>query len=163
MLANKRHEKFAQLVAGGMKPHEAYRALPGSKAKRGSSESECARKLLKKVEDRVKELQQASATSTTLTMQERREFMARVARVDMMTFNPAKDGDLIQEVVRDEKGTKLKLPGKRECIMDDAKLAGELIEKVDQTLDDKRVLPADRRAELLRASIERRAATHGRS
>ncbi len=49
------------------------------------------------------------------------------------------------------------------AIMADARLAGELVEKVDMAMDDKRVLPPDQRAELLRRSIERRAVTHGQS
>jgi len=64
-------------------------------------------------------------------MQERREFLARVVRLKMHTINLDVDGDLIQEIRPTKMGTVLKVPGKRECIMADAELAGELIEKVD--------------------------------
>lgn len=84
---------------------------------------------------RIAELQRATASETVLTMRERREFLARVVRLDMMALDASKDGDLVQEVITTttENGTstKLKLPGKRECIMDDAKLAGELTDRVE--------------------------------
>lgn len=72
--------------------------------------------------------QEASATAMTLTMKERREFYARVVRANIVNLDMAKDGDLIQEITYDEEDGKkirrIKLPGKRECIMCDAELAG---------------------------------------
>jgi hypothetical protein len=62
-------------------------------------------------------------------MQERREFLARAVRAKLHQIDLEKDGDLIQEIQDTESGRKIKLPGKRECIMADAELAGELIEK----------------------------------
>ena len=94
-LRNARHELFAQNIAKGMKAVDAYRAL-GGKAKRGTSEYEVASKLLRKVESRVRELQAASATQTTLTMQERRELLAKRARSDGV-----KDSDLVSIVIAD--------------------------------------------------------------
>ena len=94
-LRNARHELFAQNIATGMKAVDAYRALDG-KAKRGTSEYEVASKLLRKVESRVRELQAASATKTTLTMQERRELLAKRARSDGV-----KDSDLVSIVIAD--------------------------------------------------------------
>ena len=61
-LDNPRHEKFSQLVAGGVKPAEAY-VLAGYK-KTGASQA--ASRLLTKTEvcARVSELQEISAYST---------------------------------------------------------------------------------------------------
>ena len=92
------------------------------------------------IRGRVAELQARSATAATLTMQQRREIACTIA-ID----------------------TTAKASDRLAAILADAKLAGELVEKVEQTVDDKRVLPPDQRAELLRRSIERRAVTHGPS
>lgn len=94
-------------------------------------------RLFAKVWSRIEELQQASASDKTLTMRERREFLARCVRADLNALDLEKDGDLIQEkiITTTESGTtiKVKLPGKRECVMSDAELAGELVGKIDHT------------------------------
>lgn len=61
-----------------------------------------------------------------LTNAERRERLARMVRVDLNAIDLAKDGDLLQEIAPGKYGNKLKLPGKRECIMSDAELSGDL-------------------------------------
>lgn len=100
--------------------------------------------------NRIMELQKQSEQRSLLTMQERRDFLARVVRADMAKFDASKDGDLIQEiteeVVSDHEGEtktirKVKLPGKRECVLDDAKLAGELIDKQDLTSNGQTLVP----------------------
>lgn len=58
---------------------------------------------------------------------------------------------------------KLKAHDKVRCIELAAKLQGFLVEKVEATVDDKRVKPPDERARLLRESIARRHATGGTS
>jgi hypothetical protein len=68
----------------------------------------------------------------TLTMRERREFLARVVRSQLHKLDLKKDGDLVEEIFTDSSGNKrYRLPGKRQCIMDDAKLAGDLFDKAD--------------------------------
>lgn len=153
VLTNPQHEKFAQLVAGGMDAKDAYRKVY-KKTTADSAEASSSR-LLGIVRPRLKWIQEQSRTSTTMDMQERREFMARVVRTKLHELDFDKDGDLVQEIVRTE-GTerkagieKFKLPGKRECIMDDAKLAGELIDKqeikITATVTAADVLAAQRR------------------
>ena len=71
-----------------------------------------------------------------LTMQERRERLAAAARRDYIRTR-----DLVS------------------VLLADAKLAGELVERVAQTVDDRRLLSPERREELLRLSIERRNRT----
>lgn len=71
-----------------------------------------------------------------MNMKERREFLARAVRIKLHELDLTKDGDLVQEIDyrgEDEGGgiKKMKLPGKRECVMDDAKLAGELVDKAE--------------------------------
>ena len=51
---------------------------------------------------------------------------------------------------------KLKPEQRMRAVELDAKLAGEFVERVNQTVDNKRLLSPERREELLRASIERR-------
>lgn len=129
VLDNSRHEKFAQEVAKGMDATAAYISVYG-KSSRSSANSSAAR-LLANVRFRVQELKEASATATTLTMQERRERLARIVRCDLTRIDTSIDGDLVQEITTSDGVVKLRLPGKRECIMDDAKLAGELTEKLE--------------------------------
>lgn len=81
-----------------------------------------------------------------LTMMERRQFLARVMRSDMGNFDIKVDGDLVQEITEEQTpyGTsirKVKLPGKRECVLDDAKLAGEIIDRQDLTSNGQTLVP----------------------
>lgn len=160
-LANKRHEAFALAVASGMGGTAAFRKVSG---RARSGDSVMANKWLRLVKNRVEELQRATETANTLTMQERREFIARLIRTPIAQID--EHDPLCQSVkyVENERGSsrEYRVADKVSALMDDAKLAGELVEKVEQTVDEKRVLPADRRAELLRASMARRL-THGRS
>jgi hypothetical protein len=70
-------------------------------------------------------------------MTERREFLARVVRANMSSLDLATDGDLVQEVTEEDTPSgyrrKVKLPGKRECIMADAELAGDLRPGANET------------------------------
>lgn len=128
-LENLQHERFAQLVAAGEEQGKAYqRIYPGVSP---ASVHASASRLLRNVKQRVQWLQGRSASATTLSMRERREFLARVVRSKLHALDLEKDGDLVQEIVYNsgEEGggvKKLRLPGKRECIMADAELAGEL-------------------------------------
>lgn len=131
-LANPQHEKFAQLIASGVESQEAYSTVFTNASK--ASANSAGPRLFAKVRPRVRWLQSQSATATTLNMQERREFLARAVRIKLHELDLTKDGDLVQEIDYrgEEEGggiKKLKLPGKRECVMDDAKLAGELVDK----------------------------------
>jgi hypothetical protein len=157
LLDNPQHEAFAQAVAKGTEYRVAYgQCFPSASRKTACRQaSRVAAKPL--VRARITELQAKSATSLTLTMAERREFLARVVRADFNNLDLSKDGDLIQEkiITETKKSTRttVKLPGKRECIMDDARLAGEMPEEgsgvvvnVGVTVT---VLPEDRRAKIM--------------
>ena len=135
ILANQRWEKFAQHVAAGESGAAAYRMTYDA---RGASAEANASRLLRndKVRQRVAKLQAASATSTMLTMQERRERLAASARRDNIRAS-----DLVS------------------VLLADAKLAGELVQRAVQTVDERRLLSPERRAELLRLSMERRMAS----
>ncbi len=134
-LDNARAERFAQYVAKGMLPIDAFRKLDGKGKRPGDGPS--ATRLLKIAKARIAQIQADSKTALTMDMQERREFLARCVRLKMHEIDLDKDGDLVQEITRTEgsKGKagveKLKLPGKRECIMSDAELAGELTEHIE--------------------------------
>lgn len=133
-LANPQHEKFAQLLASGLGKQDAYSRVNPTCSK--ASANTLGPRWFAKVRFRVQFLQQATADETVMDMKERRIFMRRVKRVDLAAFDMAKDGDLIQEIDYHEDGRvkKIKTPGKRECVMSDAELAGELIEKMDITV-----------------------------
>lgn len=181
VLPNKNHEAFAQALAIDGESRTAarrYREIFGAK---GRNIDSSASKLRTKLRPRIDEIRQGFTQVITeeskeaakvvaekfagqcLSMAERRAFLARVVRCDLSKIDTNKDGDLLQEIIVNEQGTKLKLPGKRECVLLDAQLAGEMVEKVDMSVKDKRVLPPDERARLLRESIARRTPAHGRS
>lgn len=135
-LDNPSHEQFAQQVATGIDRAEAYKRVY-LKANPDSARSAAAR-LFAVVCNRVIELQKATETKNTLTMIERREFLARVVRADLNALDLEKDGDLLQEKITTISPTghetiKVKLPGKRECVMSDAELSGELVERVEHS------------------------------
>ena len=126
-LDNPRHERFAQLVsAAKMSDTEAYQIAYGCAYDQANSNAWRV-KVEEGVRARIQYLQGLTAQQITLTSIERRAYLARVVRADPRKLGEA-DGDLIQEITHDpETGAvvKLKLPGKRECIETDAKLAGE--------------------------------------
>lgn len=126
-----KHELFSQRVATGASATAAYRAVYGA----SKNADVFGPRLMGKdgIRARIAELQAACATATTLTMQERREMLAAAARCDTL-----KPSALVA------------------LVLADARLAGELVEKIDHTLDDKRVKSPARRLELLRESIARR-------
>lgn len=158
-LDNPQHEKFAQLVASGVDVSVAYGKVYPKAARISVGSAGC--RLFKIVHPRIKLLQAASATSTVMNMQERREFLARAKRAFIHKLDFEKDGDLIQEITRTEgsKGEagieKFKLPGKLECVMADAKLAGELTDTVNvnlrQPLTPEQILAAVQRSPALAA------------
>lgn len=108
LLANHRHEMFAQAVAGGAEQADAYQSIYET-VTRKSAKTEGSRLLSNPiVRARLEELQKMSETATVLSMQERRELLAGRARGGV-----SKDCDLVN------------------IVLADAKLAGELVEKVD--------------------------------
>jgi hypothetical protein len=128
ILDNPAHEAFAQTVAQGINPTQAYREVTG---KNNPGAKVMAHRWVTKVNQRVRQIQAASATATTLTMQERRELLARRARTPISQIN--EHDVLCNKVVyvENEKGTKVtyEVPGIVEVLMADAKLAGELVDK----------------------------------
>ena len=99
------HQRFADLVLGGMPAPEAYRKAkvkgkPGVKAKAASVHTMASR-LLKNVEVTayMAAVRQESARGSVLSLTEIREFHARIVRTPVRSIDPNdpdfKDGDLI--------------------------------------------------------------------
>ena len=107
-LKNSQHERFAQLVADGLDPTDAYRAVSPNVTP--ASANTLGSRWFRKVENRILWLQSQTHTEKTLKRSERRELIAPRAR-DPKTSNT----DL---------ATLLTL---------DAKLAGEMVEKAEVT------------------------------
>ncbi len=133
VLTNPQHEVFCQAVASGMEAQDAYMTVFTHCSKRSANSA--GPRLFAKVVARVRELQSQSATALVLTMQERREMLAVAARTVVM---PPRDLAAVLRI--------------------DAELAGDLVAKVEQKDTTDRALTPERRAELLRESIARRAA-----
>lgn len=138
VLDNPRHEKFAQLVAkGGISDLRAYMAALDANEESANTNAWRLRED-EGISARIRELQERAADKVVLSMAERRAFLARVVRANLTSFDFERDGDLLQELqeerIGDDRGEilkrKIKLPGKRECVMDDARLAGELKETI---------------------------------
>lgn len=136
-LKNKRHEAFANEVfrkmPKGATSAEVYRKFYPKVSKKAADAA--ASRLLKAVKDRISELQSAVTAKSSLTMGERRDWLARTVRANLKTFDATIDGDLIEEITVEGHKTRIKLASKRACIMDDARLAGELIDRQDLTSD----------------------------
>jgi hypothetical protein len=127
------HELFSQRVATGLSATAAYRAIYGA----AKNADVFGPRLMGNdgIRARIAELQAASATSATLTMQERREMLAAAARCKTV-----KHGDLVA------------------IVLADARLAGELIEKREQKDTTTREPLAE-----LRARVDAARAWHARS
>ena len=120
-LANRKHERFALLMAQGeMTAADCYRKA-GLSAKGTKAETiHCnASKLATKVEPRIRHLRKAAqehyknnAGAVTLSMAEKLSFLARVVKCRGASLDEEKDGDLINGVEFTEHGRRLKLPDK---------------------------------------------------
>lgn len=133
-LKNQRHEAFAQNVARLDSDLEAYRKAFKCSRPNAIKNAWTLREN-KGIAERIAELRQKAEKRTVLTMQERREWLARSVRANAKTLDLDKDGDLVEEIIVDGDKTRVKLASKRACIMDDAKLAGDIIDKTDLTTD----------------------------
>lgn len=111
-LKNSKHEAFCLMVAALESDVAAYKKA--YKCSQASAEANASRlRENEGVKRRIAELQKATATEKTLTMQERREFMAETAR-----------------------NSKVNIRNRMAAVMHDARLAGELIEKGELTGKD---------------------------
>lgn len=136
-LKNRRHEAFAnevfrQMPKGG-NTADIYRKFYPKVSRKASDAA--ASRLLKTVKVRISEIQSTVTARSALTMAERRDFLARVVRANPKALDLDKDGDLLEEFSQEAGKIRFKLPSKRGCVMDDARLAGELIERTDLTSD----------------------------
>lgn len=76
-----------------------------------------------------KELEERSKSERFLSIEEKRAFLAKIVRTPVGDLHP--DHELVQEMKIGRDGTTLKMPPKLQAIELDAKLAGELREKLD--------------------------------
>lgn len=131
-LANPKHEAFAQRIFKGESYKSAYKAL--YKAHPKSAEAHGCRLVRNgKVAARVSELQGKVEKTNVLSLQEKREFLALVARTPIE--NVDENSPLAQSVEYDISGNtrrrlKIKMPDKLRAIELDAKLAGEMREDI---------------------------------
>ena len=128
-LDNPAHETFARLVGTRevKTDWEAYKIAFGCSRETAEDRAYLMRKDVGISRRMAWFLQQAASTSI-LTLLEKREHLARNVRCNLATIDLQKDGDLLTEITRDrETGriVKLKLPDKRGSIETDARLAGE--------------------------------------
>jgi len=134
-LKNPKQETFVQLVATGEKATAAYRIAFQTKAK-SAQVSACQLLKLPKVALRVREIREkykqhveAQIENQFLTLDEKRRFLARVARTPIGEITA--QSDLCQEhtVTSAENGTrteKIKMPSKLDAIKMDLQIMGEL-------------------------------------
>ena len=98
------HQRFADLILGGMSPTDAYKKARVKGKKKGAKPASVhtmASRLLKNVEVSayIAAVRQESAKGSVLTLTEIREFHARIVRTPVRAIDPNdpdhKDGDLI--------------------------------------------------------------------
>lgn len=135
ILANPRHEAVARAIAAGVEQTAAYQSVYTTAQRKGAQVSASSLLSQPLMRARVAELQAASATSLTLSMQERREMLADCARHT--------------EMAPRDLATVLRV---------DAELAGDLIARAEV----KDTTPREP-LEAVRARIAAALATHGRS
>jgi phage terminase small subunit len=94
-----RHLKFADYVLNGDPPAKAY-GKAGYNAKSPQSRATAAGRLLKNVDIAryMEAVRQEAAKGKVLTLQDKREFLARIVMTPLMSIDPrGKDGDLIRK------------------------------------------------------------------
>jgi hypothetical protein len=126
---NSRQRKFCELVAAGSTNKAAYfAAYPRCKAERTAETESWRLRRIPAIKAYIAELTQqaqaAAVTSMTLTMAERREFLAKIIRSAPGEINE-KDA-ICQGFKFTRDGREFKMPDKLRAIELDAKLAGEL-------------------------------------
>lgn len=141
LLKNPRHEKFAQLVAGGMKYTEAYRVIcPGSGKWRNPKKlADHASELAGRVKPRIVELQTVSASGLVASRQELAEYLTSIIRTPIGDVTPK--SALAQEHTKrsfgeDGEVETLKVPSKLEAVAQLCKLMG--YNEPEKTLDTHR-------------------------
>ncbi len=132
VLDNQRHERFAQLVATkGKNDLQAYQEAFECDYEAAQSSAYRMRENVG-ILNRIKQLQEAAAGKSVLSLAEKRAFLAQVVRTPIgevderstlaQSLKVSKDGD-----------REIKMVGKLEALTLDAKLAGELVQH--STLD----------------------------
>jgi hypothetical protein len=140
-LKSSKREKFCQEIVKGSTAIAAYVKAYKCPVANATANANVARKAVE-VNERIKYMQSQIVSDIVLTMKERREWLARVVRANVDNLDLEKDGDLVDEIIVDANGSKrFKLPSKRACIMDDAKLAGEIIDRSDITSGGGSIVP----------------------
>jgi len=125
LLKNPRHEKFAQLVAVGRSAMSAYAEVYKTK---GKSAANAASRLMENlsVQDRIREIQGKAAAVAVLTLERKREMLRKIA-----------EGKMPSKVVNGPMGP-VETFDIAKAIELDAKLAGELTERREVSVDDRR-------------------------
>lgn len=135
---NQSQMEFARLVASGLKQGESYlKAYPRCHSVKSSNTKSQLLLSDHRVQAEIRRLQKATETPLTLSVQEKREFLARVVRADVTKIDPddpnesnESNGKLLDSVNRsfDKDGNQLKttvkMVSKIQAIEADNKLAG---------------------------------------
>ena len=151
VLKNARHERFAQLVASGVKQTDAHvQVWPHSAKWKPKSVHEKASKLAAKVRPRIDEILEAQAKAFTVEKGELVKFLAEVVRTPVDSVGAT--SQLAQEVEVRTFGenvvTKVRMPSKLGAVSELAKLLGLYEpEKVKGTI---RYMPDEATLRLLR-------------
>lgn len=123
ILKNPRHERFAQLLAGGRSQADAYREVyPRSRAWRDTSVHERASKISAKVLPRVRELQVDLEKRSVIQKEEIVRFLSSVVRTPVGQVGP--DSPLVQVYERGKHGLRISMVSKLAAIEQLAKLLG---------------------------------------
>jgi hypothetical protein len=140
-LRSSKRERFCLEVVKGSTAQKAYEKAYKCSPSNAEANSTLVRNAVE-VNGRIKYMQNKISTEVMMTMRERREWLARVVRANVDNLDLEKDGDIVDEIIVDANGNKrFKLPSKRACIMDDAKLAGEIIDRSDITSGGGSIVP----------------------
>ena len=123
-LDNSRHEAFALNVAKGMSASEAYREAGYDAKDANVTGPRLLANVGNGVKERVEYIKAQAATSTVLSIAEKREFLAKVLRTPIGEIDER--SPLCQSVKIGKEGEReYKMPDKLKAISEDNDLAGE--------------------------------------
>lgn len=133
VLKNSRHERFAQLVAGGMPATPAYKKI--YKCQTRTAETSSSRLMSSgKVADRIAELKKAAAEKAVWSLAERLKFLQDCALVKPTELTP--DSPLCQGIRIKADGNELIMPDKLKSVELYSKLSGDFTERVEVEAGD---------------------------
>ena len=159
-LSNTRHEAFARAVATGNSRSEAYRIASG---KNGTGAAELGKRWFRRVDVGLRVVELNALKNAAAAKEEAKTAAVIADKFEGQLLSMNERRAALAGIVRSVAAKPAEITA---ACLADAKLAGDLVDKTEASIVDKRTLTAEQRAELLAQVQQQRAdmaRTTGRS